>query len=327
MDILKSYTGTLLGSAIGDAMGAPTEGLSPKEIFDRYGNVTSYIQATPDRRTSGLTPGQYTDDTEMTIAMAESILACKGLDAEDLAKHFIKWYNSPGFSRSRGQTCERAGLALSRGRSWYSSGIVGKAGCGTAMRAHPLGLIHDEYSLDQLTLDVYDASIITHKDTRAVAGTAAVALSIIYLRAHKDTSDLIEFLTYFLPVVENYADKNLNTNPQDPLSKRISRIPIYLAKSNPLIAVKDMGFTGYVNHVVPTAIFHFLKHPDNFLDAVASAVNAGGDADSVACITGALSGAYLGEDSIPQHLLTALEEKDKIKNLGINLLDMVNNHD
>lgn len=318
MDI-SSFKGTLFGAAIGDALGAPMEGHTPDKIRELYGFPMNYVKAEPDRRTAGLNPGDFTDDTEMIIALSESIVDCNGFNVEDFAKKYIEWYNSPGFSRSRGKTCELAGLSLSHGRHWTESGRDGEAGNGTAMRAPPLGLLYDFSTLDQLTTAAFESSIISHRDVRAVAGAACVGAAIIYAREHNelDQDEFLDFLVRYTTDVERYASERLGQEIEDSLSRYLQKIPKLIPRGRNIVN------SGYVVLTIPAALTFFLRSPDNYLQSVCEAANNGGDADTVACITGAISGAYNGIGGIPERLINKLEGRSHINYLSNKIYNIV----
>lgn len=316
---LDSYQGALIGGAVGDALGAATEGYTAREILDIFGGtVRTYKTAPRERTTSHLKPGQYTDDTEMSLALARSIIDYGGFDVESLTKRFIEWYNTPGFARSRGPSSERACLALNMDRPWYLSG-VNTASDGSAMRAPPLGLLHGSDSMDQLLLDVYKSTIITHRDYRAVAGTAAVAASVIYAREHKDIkhNQFIDFVADFTRLAESLALAKLNQEQEDPLSARLENLKLIMSMPRKK-ALEELDHTSgcYVCEVVPAAFYHYLTNTNDFHEAIVSAANAGGDTDTLATIVGALSGANLGLSKIPEELLEDLEDRDEIMEIA-----------
>jgi ADP-ribosylglycohydrolase len=132
--------GCLFGLAFGDAYGAPTEFLSVAEIINRW---------SPDGPTE-LTghPIRVTDDTQMTIAVGEALLAAKASGEispttleEKFCKAFVEWFRSPENNRAPGMTCLRACARLEAAMPWIEATEASSKGCGANMRVAPVGLL------------------------------------------------------------------------------------------------------------------------------------------------------------------------------------------
>jgi ADP-ribosylglycohydrolase len=161
-----SYRGALIGTAIGDALGRPCEGRDPHGLRERYGRLTDFQPWSGWR--SG-PKGTVTDDTQMTMCVAECLVAHDGhLDPADLAQRFVQWLP---VGRGKGHACVQAVSALVEGAAWYDAGVA-SAGNGAAMRSAPVGLAHVG-DLNTLRHDAGLSAIVTHADPMAV--TSAVA--------------------------------------------------------------------------------------------------------------------------------------------------------
>ncbi|MHB8288426.1 MAG: ADP-ribosylglycohydrolase family protein [Acidimicrobiales bacterium] len=172
----SSYRGAIIGTAIGDALGRPAEGRNASLLRKRYGLLTDFQ---PWRGWTGGPKGTITDDTQMTICVAECLLANTGrLDPGDLALRFIDWLPA---GRGRGYTCVEAVNRLLAGVPWHEAGIA-SAGNGAAMRAAPVGLAHlDDFNA--LRHDAALSAIVTHRDPMAVASAVAHAWLVARLAA------------------------------------------------------------------------------------------------------------------------------------------------
>ncbi len=298
------YRGALLGVAIGDALGMATEGLSREEIVATFGEVREF---SPRATASFLQPGQWTDDTQLTIALAEAILEGRGFNPQITAKRFVDWLlrEHPRFA---GMTCLTACQRLASGVPWDRAGDPNGAGCGSAMRAAPIGLLYPD-DFDSLYRAAVIQSAITHRDPRAIAGSAAVAYGVARL-LHGGS-------------VEGFASEVAKfVEPLSPeMAERISLVE-KLKTSPPESALSQTGTGGFVLETVPAAFYCFLSRPDDFEHAVVTAANAGGDTDSIGAIAGALSGAYNGASRIPQKFLKDLEAKEYIISLADQLFDL-----
>ena len=157
----KRYEGSILGLAVGDALGYPVEFISLGEIRDRYG---------PDGIT-GLEPsrghpaGTFTDDTQMSLAIARAILS-RGHDTEEaflskVAQEFVAWSISPDNDRAPGITCMASCRDLAIDPSWRAMGHNDSKGCGTAMRSAPIGMAwHGDE--DRIIRLASETSTLTH---------------------------------------------------------------------------------------------------------------------------------------------------------------------
>ncbi len=290
--------GCLLGLAIGDALGMPFEGMPAHRIRQQYGVVTDFLAGRE------LAAGQYTDDTKMMLCIAESIVERGRVDAEDIARRFVDWYDG-GDLRGIGHTCLESILKLKSGVGWRQSGRQGNwaAGNGTAMRIAPVG-IFDCHDLQRLRDDCWATSISTHNNSEAVAGATAVAYAIARLLTEEiDPQRLLTDVVAFIGHSE-VADK-------------LQLARTLLSQHVPTgEALATLGTSGYVVETVASALYCFCRTPKDFVSTVSSAVMGGGDTDTTAAIAGAISGACNGVSNIPSHLVEAVEDSEMLQDLG-----------
>ncbi len=296
--------GTLTGLAIGDALGMP---------FETQGPWSDELQAWQGGYGTsgyhGLGPGQWTDDTQMSLALGRSILANKFFDPQVAAKHYLQWYqNGP---RGIGKTTEQAMQKLASGASWSDSGVLGAEGNGTAMRASPIGLhLRGNERLNAAAHWARIDAAITHKSFEAYEGSAAVAVAVCYLVTGGRKDKLVEALTKVLkPTRVRFAIEDSWR-----LIQSGATIQDVLRHHNWEIN----GVGAHVVSTVPAAVSFFLLTPD-YVTAVTEAVTAGGDTDSTASVTGALAGSHYGYEGIPKDLIQGLERADEIRELELAL--------
>jgi len=290
------FAGCLVGLAVGDALGMPVEGFSEREIRQKFGKIVDFLAA-PQRN---LKAGQITDDTQMTIAVAETIIEAGDFVPMVAARYFVKWLENPV---GAGTGCLAACKKLKEGVSWLESGI-NSAGCGAAMRVAPIGLFY--YDNPQMLLSKAEISAkITHKDPRAIAGAVAVAKAIsMALIAEEIDKEL--FLSRIASTVR-------------PISQAFAEAVENVAKAKGLF---DIGSTSMAIQTVPSALYCFLRSPHNFTASVLRAVNAGGDSDTIASIAGAISGSFNGLAAIPLHWQENVEKGKELKNIAQKLLQL-----
>jgi ADP-ribosylglycohydrolase len=291
-EIEDRFRASLLCLAIGDALGNPVEGLSPDAIQKSFGCVVNYEERWE-------APGTYTDDTELTLCTAESIIGVQAFSLDDIARRFCEWLPN---ARSFGMATQAAIVNLSEGISPLESG-VDSAGNGAAMRVAPLGLLYSHPNDARLLLETTrQSTFMTHANPKALAGALAVANSLKYILNLEEDIDPEHF------IAEIYS----RTKPVDEeFAEAVRKVSKY-AKGGVGAAVKEIRTSGYVVHSVPFALYCFLHSPKDFEQSITNAVNAGGDADTNASIAGALSGCYNGLSAIPERWLEGLKGKSHI---------------
>ena len=162
------FVGCLLGCAVGDALGAPFEGLWSHSIPDEPALLGGFAEF------EGYPRGQFTDDTQLSGVTVQSIVAVGGIDPAHIARSIAALFKRQEVI-GPGGACLSAALSFLRGRDWTTCGApIGQAGNGTAMRTAVLGLAFLDRP-DQLPAAVADVSRITHHDPRSIAGGVAVA--------------------------------------------------------------------------------------------------------------------------------------------------------
>lgn len=284
------FVGCMLGVAVGDALGMVVEGMRPRQIRQLYGTLRDFQ---PER----FGAGRYTDDTQLTLVVAESLLACRGLDPEDLGRRIAEWLPE---ARGAGAACTQAALRLRSGSSWYESGVH-SAGCGSAMRVAPIGL-YRHGNLEVLKAEAITSSLITHTDPRALAGAVAAACGVALLVSRSGPLDPRAWLAE----IEEHVSE-VDGEFAAAVGRARECLSLTLAD-----ALGQIGTGGFVLETVPAALLLFARFPDDLEGAVVAAVNAGGDTDSVAAIVGSFSGAYNGANAIPHRWLAGLENASLI---------------
>ncbi|MBU4193536.1 MAG: ADP-ribosylglycohydrolase family protein [Actinobacteria bacterium] len=302
--LMDRFKGALIGCAVGDALGAPVEGLPPEEIALEYGRVTTYS----DGRFGA---GRVTSNTQMAVALAQSILEMGRGDREHVGRVFGRWIKASddGIKEARGvgRACATASRRLSEGTSPDESGVP-SAGCGAATRAAPVGLRY-YHEPDSLRRTASEQARLTHTDPAAAAGAVAVALAVSLGVRDEGAVDRTSF-------VEEIAGFVRNINPV--LSGKIACLSDFLGAS-PEDGFDFFGNGGHVMEAVPGALFAFIRSPYDFEESVVIAASAGGDSSSLGAIAGAVSGAFNGLDAIPGRLKDPLEGRDYIESVAFRI--------
>ncbi len=296
---LDCFKGALLGTAAGDALGMPVEGWTAEQIKYQYGVLEDMVDSRAGR-------GTYTDDTEMMIALAESLIRMEKVDKEDLARSFLDNFHQwrgygPGTRRildllRNGTGVNEAALTVFPGGSY---------GNGSVMRSAPVGLFYSDKP-DLLRRASYEQSRVTHYHPVACEGA--------YLQAR-----VIAIMIEKRHVSRDFDPAETLSELFDSVSKQ-GRI-FYQALKNVRMLLRKfpdesevvslLGNDVTALHSWPAALYSFLSHPGSFEDAVVYAVNLGGDSDTIGAMTGALAGAFHGAAAIPERWINALEDGDK----------------
>lgn len=285
--------GALLGLAVGDAVGTTLEFTQR----DTYPHLTDMVGGGP----FGLQPGQWTDDTSMALALAESLLAKPSLDEADLMGRFANWYVH-GVNSCTG-TCFDIGHATrSAIEAWLRTGnpVAGStdpntAGNGSLMRLAPVAIRH--WRAPDLLIDVARRqSLTTHGASQAVEACACFAQ---VLAEAIGGGDWKEALSRQGPIEDQAIAEIVAGSWRE-------RTRLQIASS------------GYVVHSLEAALW-CVAETATFRDAVLLAANLGDDADTTAAITGQLAGAVYGAGSIPKVWLERLAWRDDIEALARRL--------
>jgi len=299
----NKYTGCMLGAAIGDALGKQNEGLGRKDILEN-GYVTDYGKARPGCPGEKLREGQYTDDTEQMIVLAQSLIECNGFNAVDFAGKIAKWgadsLNDPVKKSLVGPSSAASIVRLNSGITWKESGSDIPS-CGSAMRVAPIGLFYKD--MDEIESNAALSSIPTHNSRGAIAGAVAVAVAVRSALFEKDCVEIIKETTSRTSKFDTGLAKKIDFSFE---KKDIEPDKVF----------EEIGTSYLVYDTVPCAFYCFSRHFEAPEKAIIEAVNAGGDTDSIACMTGALCGALHGIDVIPEKWLKGLENRKMIEHLS-----------
>jgi poly(ADP-ribose) glycohydrolase ARH3 len=302
-DLRSKISGSLMGTGIGDALGASLEGwrrVDPDEVW-----------ALAEKRHT-LT---YTDDTHMMIGIAESLIENKGFDGEHMTRRFMENYSHEPF-RGYGPGPPRVFRMIKSGEAWdkaaerlYGGGSYGN---GSAMRIAPVGVFYYD-DLAKLKEISYKSSQITHAHELGKEGAALQAYAIA-LATQADPSlafqgdEFLRKLTHFIR--------------HEVYKQKLRRVEELLGEKDRSKVVAVLGHGIEAFNSVPTAIYSFLSHPNSFEEAVIYAISLGGDTDTIGAMTGAISGAYLGIKAIPEKWQEKLENRDYITELADRLLSI-----
>jgi len=290
-DLRERVTGLLLGTAVGDALGLPAEGLNRTRIERRWPGKWRH------RFIFGR--GMCSDDTEHTFFVAQALLSHP--DDPVAFQRCLAWKLRLwllGLPAGIGLATLRSIVKLWLGFRPSRSGIY-SAGNGPAMRSAILGACFFDDTAKRRQF-VSAATRLTHTDPKAE--TAALAVAEAAAWAMLPDRPLGEWMRALPPLGNDAEWCAICRKLEESLAKGESVAGF--AESLGL----GIGVSGYSYHSVPVALYAWARHQDDFRQALESALGCGGDTDTVGAIVGALAGASGGPESIPAEWLEGVCE-------------------
>lgn len=295
------FRGTLLGTAVGEALGAPANFLTVDQIAAKYGLITEMMGG----GCLGVKPGETTDATEMMLCLAESLADVGGYDAEDVMDRYLAWFESVPLDMSL--AVRTALLSYRSGTPWDLASrraheILGSptAGNGSLMRCAPLALRYLDDEEVRRAVSQRE-STLTHFDR--LAGASCVAFNDLVAAAVGDQ------LAEQLPAI---ADAMMDED------KRVSAVLRDAVEAEP----EEIQGSAFVLDTLCAAVWAVLRTA-SFEDTLILVVNLGDDADTVGAVAGALAGAVYGESGIPPRWLEPLCVYDRVVAVADRLADLV----
>jgi poly(ADP-ribose) glycohydrolase ARH3 len=292
------FEGCLLGLAVGDALGGKLEAQDAERIRSRFATVEQLIHYPQDEI-------WYTDDTQMTIGVAEALAAHGEILEEPLCRAFADNYDP---SRGYGWGARAVLDAIRFGRDHREVAERhfpgGSYGNGAAMRVGPVGLVFRN-DPERLWEQARLSALPTHRHPLGIEGAQLLALAVgMASRLDRARFDREDFIGALLAACES-AEYRAKIEE----AGRV-QTPEHLA---------GLGNRIEALHSVPTAIASFLLTPESFEATIGHVIFLGGDVDTMAAMAGGLAGAYLGAGCLPERLVNLLENSPKGRDYLIEL--------
>ncbi|OGP64050.1 MAG: ADP-ribosylglycohydrolase [Deltaproteobacteria bacterium RBG_13_47_9] len=305
MKQIERYRGSLLGLAVGDALGTTLEFKAPgtfAPIKDIIGDGPFHLK-----------PGEWTDDTSMALCLAESLIECKGFDPLDQLERYLRWYreshlSSTGTCFDIGGTTSSALLRFERTREPYCGPAdPNSAGNGSIMRLAPVPLYYASNPKEAIERSG-ESSRTTHGAQTAIDACRYLGALIVGAVNGVSKEDLLS--DYYTPILGYWKN--------NPLASEIDQVASGSFKWKKPPEVRG---TGYVVESLEAALWAFY-HSNSFKDGCLKAVNLGDDADTTGAVYGQLAGAYYGEKGIPDSWRLKLAHRDLIESFADRLFDL-----
>lgn len=307
---LDRVKGCVLGAAIGDALGHPTEFVRSFEAIERrfgLGGVKGFVLYWEE---DGKRFAPYTDDTQMAELTLLTLVRAREEDWEleqampELARRFVEWLHAPqGGHRAPGNSCQAGCRALEAGEAWAEAGGEQAGGCGSVMRAYPAGLVFFDDAEKAETWAVAQSKL-THRAPIAFAACAALARATALCFAGADPARVLEAM------IQGAARYDEGTAAMIDAAIRDAQSGV-----EPTVVLQRLQ--GWAAHeCIAAAAYVYARHHASFSSAVLEAANTPGDSDSIATLVGGLIGAALGASAIPEAWQRDLERTDELSALA-----------
>ncbi len=309
IDYKDRCRGALLGAAVGETLGRPTQGLSPRDIQELYGRIEGYDAARPAPPDGARRPAA----PPAVLLLARTLGKEARLDPEKVA---CAYADAPGRALTASLS-EYARNLNERGYPWFEAGVNASEGA-PAARIAPLAL---RWAGDfrRMKLEAGIDASVTHPNAASIAGAIAQSAAVArILHTPAGTLDVLGFTRGLSPAITGIEPERASRGKSGRIHATLWRklgteLTALLLRRAEVEEVRDaLGNGPSALESLPFGWACFLRHPEDFAAAVLAAVNMGNDAESTAAIAGALGGAYVGASGIPAGLLKELPFRDEI---------------
>ena len=328
--------GALAGLALGDALGMPTQAMSPEQIRAVYGRITGLVDGDASQPYApGMPAGSVTDDTEQALLIASLLIRGRGsssgrvaLDAGEFAHALLAWEDSMIERGSLDLLGPSTKAALELVRAGEDPLTVGGAGTtnGAAMRVTPIGIAVSTADPEAFADAVWSSCQVTHA-TRQGFQSAALVAAAVSMGIDWDTpsaSDMTALLWKAVSYVDSLPERGAWTPDPDVVAatRRAMQLVANPASSSLECLVEQVGTSVASAQAIPMAFALLARDPSP--RALLDAANIGGDTDTIGAIAGAILGAALGEQVLPADSLSMIEEVSHLNlpSVALELLEL-----
>ncbi|MYV69664.1 ADP-ribosylglycohydrolase family protein [Streptomyces sp. SID2131] len=331
--VKRAATGSLIGLALGDALGFPTE-------FDDVPSILAKCGPWREMELPVRNGKAYvTDDTQMALAFAGGIRTAMDRGpltprrlARPVREEFVDWYHSPDNNRAPGNTCLRACRLLDGDRLWQDASQIHSKGCGANMRVTPIALVPG-LGEEQRAGAAQLQAALTHGHPTALAASDLTARAAYLLARGVDPAGLVgQLRSYAYENRSRYREEwlgDLWTRSQDPSARHftergwdeclavLERLDAVQRTADPELDPCTYTGDGWIaEEALATGLLCFLLFPDEPLTALRRAACTRGDSDSIAALAGAFAGAHLGADAWPGEWADRVEYRSDLIAFG-----------
>ena len=298
--------GVIYGQAIGDALGLGTEGMTDEDIAWKYPNgISHYSDIFQDRHRKRWKIGDWTDDTDMMLCIANAVIKDKGVNLTSIARNFKEW--ADGEPMGIGETTYKV---LSFGdyvekpfdasKMLWEMSHQKSAANGGVMRTSIVGLFPK--AVEECAVNICR---LTHYDPRCVGSCAIVSLlihSLVYEEEKLSYHKIVDIAQRYDSRIREYIDLSLNTDIR-------------------ALELQDWDSVGYTLKTLAAGLWAYWNAP-SFEGGLLSVVRAGGDADTNAAVACAILGAKFGFSAIPQEYIDGLIYKEQLDEVVSGMVEL-----
>ena len=316
---LSRAYGAFAGLALGDALGMPTQAMSPEQIRAVYGRVTGLVDGDDSQPYApGMPAGSVTDDTEQALLIASLLVRGGGsssghvaLDAGDFSHALLSWEDSMIERGSLDLLGPSTKAALERVRAGEDPLTVGGLGTtnGAAMRVTPIGIAVSTADPEVFVDAVWSSCQVTHATQQGFQSAAlvAAAVSLALDWPEASASDITTLLWKAVSYVDSLPERGAWTPDPDVVAatRRAMQLVANPASSSLECLVEQIGTSVASAHAIPMAFALLARDPSP--RALLDAANLGGDTDTIGAIAGAILGSVLGVEAFDPAMLTQVE--------------------
>ena len=305
--LLDKIKGTIYGQAVGDALGLGTEGMTDEDMAWKYPNgITQYSEIFQDRHRRRWKIGDWTDDTDMMLCIANAVIEDKGVNLTTIARHFKEWaLDEPmGIGENTYKVLmisDYVDSPLEVSKKVWEMSCCQSAANGGLMRTSVVGLFPK--AVEQCAADICR---LTHYDPRCVGSCVLV-------------SELIHALVYDKQCPSYHKMLELGRNYDDRIGEYID-----LARNGDIRALElqDEDSVGYTLKTLAAGLWAYW-HAKSFEEGLLEVVRAGGDADTNAAVACAILGAKYGFNAIPSEYTNGLIYKEQLDSIIYGIYEII----
>ena len=299
--------GTIYGQAIGDALGLGTEGMTDEDMAWKYPNgISHYSDIFQDRHRKRWKIGDWTDDTDMMLCIANAVIKDKGVNYTSIAQNFKEW--ADGEPMGIGETTYKV-LSFSdyvenpfkASKTLWDMGHQQSAANGGLMRTSIVGLFPK--AVEECAANICR---LTHYDPRCAGSCAIVSLlihSLVYDEGTLSYQQMVDIGQQYDGRIREYIDLSLNQDIG-------------------ALELQDWDSVGYTLKTMAASLWAYWN-AQSFEEGLLSVVRAGGDADTNAAVACAILGAKFGFSAIPQEYVDGLVYKDQLDKVIFGMIEIV----
>lgn len=303
--------GALLGLAVGDALGMPTQYLPRELIKQRYGLINDFFAGPDDNDISrGVPAGHVTDDTDQAVILGELIVEGAGsVDELEFSRRLIEWEShmrAAGSLDLLGPSTLKALKLVADGTSPEETGRWGDTN-GAAMRITPVGIAMRSQPVHLVVEATERANRVTHNTGIAIAGASAIAAAVSSGIDGAPFSESLERAIHAAELGQARGAYVAGANVADRIRWAIGLVQHSSGDEALDLIYNLVGVGVATQEAVPAALAVASLFPDNAWEACRHAASLGGDCDTIAAMAGAVVGAHVGARSIPPTIVSKLE--------------------